>query len=202
MKYQEFIEHKIDVAPETGIVDFDPAEINPILKPHQRDMVTFAVRGGRRGIFARFGLGKTIMQLEYCRIVQAHEGGRMLIVMPLNVMPEFRHDADMLGMEEPPYCRTMAEVNASDAKIIMTNYERVRDGDIDPHAFTGVSLDEAATLRSFGSKTYQEFLTKFKGVRYKLTNTATPGAKPIQRTHPLCRVPGNHGHRAGADTIF
>ena len=86
MKYQEFIEHKIDVAPETGIMDFDPVEINPILKPHQRDMVTFAVRGGRRGIFARFGLGKAIMQLEYCRIVQAHEGGRMLIVMPLNVM--------------------------------------------------------------------------------------------------------------------
>lgn len=174
MTYPEFIERKIDIAPETGLADFDRSEINPLLKPHQRDMVTFAVRGGRRGIFARFGLGKTIMQLEYCRIVQAHEGGKMLIVMPLNVMPEFRHDAAMLGMGELPYCRTMAEVNACDAKIIMTNYERVRDGDIDPHAFTGVSLDEAATLRSFGSKTYQEFLTKFKGVRYKLTNTATP----------------------------
>ena len=37
-----------------------------------------------------------------------------------------------------------------------------------------MSLDEAATLRSFGSKTYQEFMLKFKGVRYKLTNTATP----------------------------
>lgn len=49
MKYKEFIEHKIDIAPETGIMDFDPVEINPILKPHQRDMVTFAVRGGRRG---------------------------------------------------------------------------------------------------------------------------------------------------------
>ena len=174
MKYLEFIERKIDIAPETGIVDFDRSEINPLLKPHQRDMVEFAVRGGRRGIFARFGLGKTVMQLEYCRIVQDHEGGKMLIVMPLNVMPEFRHDAAMLGMGELPYCRTMAEVNACHAPIIMTNYERVRDGDIDPHAFTGVSLDEAATLRSFGSKTYQEFLTKFKGVRYKLTNTATP----------------------------
>lgn len=146
MTYREFIERKIDIAPETGIVDFDRNEINPMLKPHQRDMVEFAVRGGRRGIFARFGLGKTAMQLEYCRIVQAHEDGKMLIVMPLNVMPEFRHDAAMLGMGELPYCRTMAEVNACNAPIIMTNYERVRDGDIDPHAFTGVSLDEAATM--------------------------------------------------------
>ena len=54
------------------------------------------------------------------------------------------------------------------------NYERVRDGDIDPKAFTVCCLDEAAVLRSFGSKTYQTFLDKFKGVRYKLVATATP----------------------------
>ena len=174
MTYKEFLENKIDIAPLAGI-DVDPSEINPALKPHQRTSVLWALRGGRRGIFARFGLGKTAMQLEWCNQLQKHEGGQTLIVMPLNVMPEFRADAvNLLGMQEPPYCRTMAEVKASDAPIILTNYERARDGDIDPHYFTAVSLDEAATLRSFGSKTYQEFMLKFKGVRYKLTNTATP----------------------------
>jgi DNA modification methylase len=68
----------------------------------------------------------------------------------------------------------MEEVNATDAPILMTNYERVRDGDIDPKQFTAASLDEASVLRSFGSKTYQTFLDKFKGVKYKLVNTATP----------------------------
>ncbi|WP_298731972.1 SNF2-related protein [uncultured Subdoligranulum sp.] len=174
MTYREFLENKIDIAPLSGI-EVREDELNPALKPHQRVSVLWALRGGRRGIFARFGLGKTVMQLEWCRILQKHEGGRALIVMPLNVMPEFRADAEhILGMEPPPYCRTMAEVMASTAPIILTNYERVRDGDIDPHYFTAVSLDEAATLRSFGSKTYQEFMIKFKGVRYKLTNTATP----------------------------
>lgn len=174
MTYKEFLENKIDIAPLSGI-EIDPSEINPVLKPHQRTSVLWALRGGRRGIFARFGLGKTAMQLEWCNQPQKHEGGQALIVMPLNVMPEFRADAvNLLGMTEPPYCRTMTEVKASDAPIILTNYERVRDGDIDPHYFTAVSLDEAATLRSFGSKTYQEFMLKFKGVRYKLTNTATP----------------------------
>ena len=56
----------------------------------------------------------------------------------------------------------------------MTNYERVRDGDIDPTRFTAVALDEASVLRSFGSKTYQTFLPKFQGVKYKLVSTATP----------------------------
>lgn len=174
MNYRQFLENKIDIAPLRGI-EVPETEIHPALKPHQRASVLWALRGGRRGIFARFGLGKTIMQLEWCRILQAHEGGRALIVMPLNVMPEFRADAmNLLGMDPPPYCRTMAEVQATTAPIVLTNYERVRDGDIDPHAFTAVSLDEAATLRSFGSKTYQEFMKKFKGVPYKLTNTATP----------------------------
>ncbi len=172
--YRAFLENKIDIAPLSGI-EVAESELNPALKPHQKVSVLWALRGGRRGIFARFGLGKSVMQLEWCRILQVHEGGQTLIVMPLNVLPEFRADAvNILGMDPPPYCRTMAEVKECSAPIVLTNYERVRDGDIDPRAFTAVSLDEAATLRSFGSKTYQEFMRKFKGVRYKLTNTATP----------------------------
>lgn len=174
MNYKEFLEKKIDIAPLSGI-EVAEEELNPALKPHQKMCVLWALRGGRRGIFARFGLGKTVMQLEWCRVLQKHVGGQALIVMPLNVMPEFRYDAqEILGMAPPPYCRTMDEVRACTAPVILTNYERVRDGDIIPRYFTAVSLDEAATLRSFGSKTYQEFMVKFKKVRYKLTNTATP----------------------------
>lgn len=155
MTYREFLENKIDIAPQSGI-EVDPAEISPALKDHQRVCVLWALRGGRRGLFARFGLGKTVMQLEWCRILQKHIGGQTLIVMPLNVMPEFRADAvHLLGLDEPPYCRTMAEVKACQVPIILTNYERVRDGDIDPHYFTAVSLDEAATLRSFAARPFK-----------------------------------------------
>ncbi len=76
--------------------------------------------------------------------------------------------------------RVMAQETAEDGctasacRVMMTNYERVRDGDMDPEAFTATSLDEASVLRSFGSKTYQTFLDKFRGVRYKLVSTATP----------------------------
>lgn len=174
MTYREFLEQKIDVAPLSGL-DVADDELNPVLNPHQRVSVLWALKGGRRALFARFGLGKTAMQLEWCRLVQKHAGGKALIVLPLNVKREFVDDAEnLLHMPPPVYVRNMAEADAADAPILMTNYERVRDGDIDPRAFTAVSLDEAATLRSFGSKTYQVFLDKFKGIRYKLVNTATP----------------------------
>lgn len=172
--YIDFLRNKMDIAPDSGF-EISPDEVSPAAKPHQRDSIVWAIRGGRRALFEAFGLGKTIQELEWCRIIIKHKGGKALIVMPLGVRQEFVHDAvELLQMAAPVYVRNMVEVKESTADILMTNYERVRDGDIDPTYFTAVALDEAAVLRSFGSKTYQTFLPKFKGVPYKLVATATP----------------------------
>ncbi len=174
MTYDEFLHTKIVTAPNTGFI-VSENELNPVLLPHQKDAVRWAVAGGRRGLFERFGLGKTVQELEFCRLVVQHEGGQALIVLPLGVRQEFVRDAvEILHMDKPVYVRTMAEVSETHAKILLTNYERVRDGDINPKAFTACALDEASVLRSFGSKTYQTFLDKFKGVKFKLVATATP----------------------------
>ena len=172
--YIDFLKAKMDIAPDSGF-GISADEVNSVLKPHERDAVVWAIKGGRRALFEAFGLGKTVQELEYCRLIVKHKGGQALIIMPLGVRQEFAHDAvELLGMEAPVYVRSMAEVKANTAAVLMTNYERVRDGDIDPTYFTAVALDEAAVLRSFGSKTYQTFLPKFKGVPYKLVATATP----------------------------
>ncbi len=174
MNYDAFLHSKIEVAPVSGF-DVQPEEVNPALKPHQREAVIWACRGGRRALFEAFGLGKTVQELEFCRLVTEHEGGRGLIVLPLGVRQEFTRDAaELLHMEPPVYVRTMAEAEETSARILMTNYERVRDGDIDPRAFTVTCLDEASVLRSYGSKTFQTFMELFKGVKYKLVATATP----------------------------
>jgi len=174
LTYEEFLQTKVTVAPVSGFPVGD-GEINGALKPHQRDAVKWALAGGRRALFAAFGLGKSVMQLEFCRLAVRHCGGKALIVCPLGVKQEFQRDArDLLHIGDIPYVRTMEEVDAADGNIVITNYERVRDGDIDPKAFAATSLDEASVLRSFGSKTYQTFLQKFKGVKYKLVATATP----------------------------
>lgn len=174
MQYINFLKTKIEIAKETGFT-VSPDEIRPVLKPHQRDGVAWALRGGRRALFEAFGLGKTVQELEFCRLVVKHRGGKALIVLPLGVKLEFENDAvNLLGMEKPEYVRTMAEVGAAAGSILLTNYERVRDGDIDPTYFAAAVLDEASVLRGYGTKTYQTFLDKFKGVPFKLVCTATP----------------------------
>lgn len=173
-KYMEFLKSKMAIAKDTGF-EVSPEDLNSALLPHQKDIVSWAISGGRRAIFAKFGLGKTVMEVEFCKQVIDHEGGKALIILPLGVKQEFTRDAvDILGYDAPQYVRTMQEVKDASGDILITNYERVRDGDIDVRYFKATSLDEAAVLRSFGSKTYQEFLTKFNGVPYKLVATATP----------------------------
>lgn len=174
MTYHEFLESKIELAQDSGF-EVNPTDINKVLKPHQRDAVIWALKGGRRALFESFGLGKTIQEIEFCKQVIDHDGGRALIVLPLGVKQEFTQDAvNVLGYDAPVYCRSMEEVESCDSSIVLTNYERVRDGDIRPDYFVATSLDEASVLRSFGSKTYQTFLDKFKNVPYKLVATATP----------------------------
>lgn len=174
MEYLEFLKSKIEIAKDSGFA-LDSEKINKALKPHQRDAVLWALKGGRRALFESFGLGKTAQELEFCHQAAEHMKGRALIVLPLGVKQEFTRDAvKLLGYEKPEYCRTMAEVMEAKSQIIVTNYERVRDGDIRPDYFCATSLDEASVLRSFGSKTYQTFLDKFKNVPYKLVATATP----------------------------
>lgn len=174
MTYEEFLKTKIEISVDRGF-EIDRDAINPALMDFQKDAVRWAIHGGCRALFVAFGMGKTVMQYEYCKNITDITGGKALIVCPLGVKQEFANDAvNILGYDPPPYVKTMEEVRKTDAPILLTNYERVRDGDIDPKYFTATSLDEASVLRSFGSKTYQTFLDKFKGVPYKLVATATP----------------------------
>jgi DNA modification methylase len=169
--YLDFLRQKIRLADFAGF-DVSDDDINPILKPHQRAIVKWAVRGGCRAIFAAFGLGKSVIQIEILRLIQLHAGGQVLICVPLGVRQEFRRDGKMLGVDFK-FIRTPDEME--DGRLFyLTNYESVRDGKLDPNLFTAVSLDEASVLRSFGSKTYQTFLSLFSSVRYRFVATATP----------------------------
>lgn len=169
--YLDFLRQKIRLADFAGFAVED-SDINPMLKPHQRAIVKWAVRGGCRAIFAAFGLGKSVIQIEILRLIQLHAGGQVLICVPLGVRQEFRRDGKMLGVDFK-FIRTPDEME--DGQLFyLTNYESVRDGKLDPNLFTAVSLDEASVLRSFGSKTYQTFLSLFSSVRYRFVATATP----------------------------
>ena len=199
-QYEAFLNSKVKLADGDGF-PCEVDEVNPLLLPHQQDIVCWAVRGGRRAIFAAFGLGKTIIQLEVCRLVLLKSGlAKGLIVCPLGVRQEFIQDAALLAtgdspritaaqrsrlrgwqllgsgrvLQPPTFIRSIDE--ASGPGIYLTNYETVRDGKLDPRQFDVVSLDEAAILRGFGgTKTFREFMKLYEGSsKYRFVATATP----------------------------
>lgn len=187
--YLDFLRAKMKVAPATGF-DVDESDINPDLAPHCRAIVKWALQGGRRGIFAAFGLHKTSIQLELMRLIGKHVGGRRLIVLPLGVRHEFFDEARERFRDEFAidlrFVRRDVEITDDDV-IHIANYESVRDGKIDPRQFVAASLDEAAILRGYGTKTYQTFLPLFEGVRFKFVATATPSPN---RTKELIHYAG------------
>ena len=55
MNYLEFLKTKIEIAKDSGF-KVPPETVNTGLKPHQRDAVIWALRGGRRALFESCGL--------------------------------------------------------------------------------------------------------------------------------------------------
>jgi DNA modification methylase len=215
MKYQEFLEKKIVVAGTFG-TEIDKSKINSIAKPHQKDIIHWAITGGRRAIFASFGLGKTLMQLEIARLIIELTGKPFLICMPLGVVGEFRDDNELLGAQYPiKYITDTDEVETSELAIYVTNYERVRKGDIKPEYFGGVSFDEASILRNLKTETTNYVLKHFSKINYRFVATATPTPNDfieilnyadylgvIDRGHALTRFFQRDSTKAGHLTLY
>lgn len=171
--YEKFLRRKIKLASFDGF-DVPLEQINPALKPHTRDIVKWAVKGGNRAIFASFGLHKTATQLELMRQIGVrHPDAYRLQVAPLGVRQEFTREVEQRFTGDCAmdlrFIRSDAEID-DPATVYMTNYESVREGKVTPAKFRATSLDEASVLRSYGSKTYQEFLPAFE-VRIDIVNT-------------------------------
>ncbi len=176
-QYLDFLKSKIRLAQRKGF-DVSLDQINPHLKPHTRDIVRWALAGGQRAVFASFGLHKTATNIEVHRQIGIHRPELFrIIVLPLGVRQEFFREVAKRFTGEYAvtlkFIRTDAEIEGPDI-IYLTNYESVREDKIDIRKFGAASLDEASVLRSYGSKTYQEFLPLFEAVEFKFIYTATP----------------------------
>lgn len=175
--YLDFLRAKINLAPATGF-DVDMDQINQALKPHTREIAQWMLRGGSRACFARFGLHKTATHLEWQRqIGLRYPDAYRLGVVPLGVRHEFFREVEQRFQGDCAmdlrFIRRDSEID-DPATLYLTNYEAVREGNVSPGRFRAAGLDEASILRSYGSKTYQEFLPAFAGVEFKSVYTATP----------------------------
>lgn len=215
MNYKSFLEKKIVVADSFG-TKIGITDLSPLLLPHQRDIVHWAVEGGRRAIFASFGLGKTVMQLELARIIMALTNQPFLICMPLAVVGEFKRDNEFLKTgHEVVYITDTDSIEDYQNKIYVTNYERIRKGDINPEKFGGVSFDEASMLRNLKTETTNYVLAYFKKINYRFVATATPTPNDfieilnyadflgvIDRGHALTRFFQRDSTKAGSLTLY
>jgi DNA modification methylase len=175
--YRTFLESKIELATRS---DERVAEVqlDGSLFPHQADATRWGLRCQRALIAMSFGLGKTRIQVSLAKALHERTGEAFLIVCPLAVKHQFaEEDGPALGTDWR-YVRTDEELVRAEKETpyLITNYERVRDGQIDPrlHRLCGVSLDEGSVLRSLGSKTFQIFQDVFAKIPYRFVCTATP----------------------------
>jgi DNA modification methylase len=180
MDYGEFLAGKRRIAPTLGR-GIAAGDIHPVLFPFQRDLVRWSVRKGRAALFADTGLGKTLMQLEWARLL----GERTLIVAPLSVARQTaRIGRDMLGLDVH-YTRNGSDLSGL---LNITNYEMVEH--FDPALFGAVVLDESSILKSLDGKTRSKLCEMFADTPYRLACTATPAPNDIAEI-------GNHSEFLG-----
>lgn len=174
MDYTEFLKSKVIISEDFGF-EIDYNDLNQWLKPHCKDIVQWALKGGRRAIFASFGLHKTSMQLELANQCITKTGKPFIIVCPLAVANEFKQDNASMGGKYPiTYITDTDDIESYEPQIFITNYERVRKGDIDPSKFCGSSFDEASILRNLKTETTNYVLKHFNKLPYRFVATATP----------------------------
>lgn len=174
-QYLDFLRNKAQLTSGSGM---SPVALHPSLFPHQKDIVTWALQRGKALIAASFGLGKTTCQIELLRQVHIKTGCKVLVVCPLGVKHQFIYeDGPRMGVRFQ-YVGSDEDALSADTPFLITNYERVRDGQIS-EAFIkteigGVCLDECAILGNLGTVTQQNFSRIFSDVPFRWGATATP----------------------------
>src|SRR5271157_3658445 len=167
MDYEEFLERKRFTPVVSGLTTI-PA-LNSSMFPHQRDVCSWSLRLGRSAVFLGTGMGKSLIELEWARIVSDHTGLPVLILAPLAVAYQMVKEGEKFGIRAK-YCKTTED--AGDEHVIVTNYERMEH--FNPADYSGVVLDESSILKSMDGKTRTAIIEMFKDTPYRLAATATP----------------------------
>jgi hypothetical protein len=183
--YATFLARKRIVAAPRGIEPVMP--LNQMLFPFQRAIVEWALRRGRAAIWADCGLGKTPMALEWATHVREHTGGRVLVLTPLAVAPQFVREGAKFGISVT-HARDDGELSDG---ISVTNYERLHLFDLSQ--FAGVVADESSILKDYTSKTRNAIIDGFRETPFRLACTATPAPNDFVEL-------GNHAEFLGVMT--
>ncbi len=163
--YSEFLATKRYKVTNQGR-DIDRDTIHPKLFEWQKDVTKWAIKKGRGAIFLDTGLGKTMQQVEWAKLL----GENTLIIAPLSVARQTVKEALKVDTEVR-YVRSQSELDINH-KLWITNYDMIEEFDFTK--FGAVVLDESSILKSIGGKTRLKLTELCRHIPYKLCCTATP----------------------------
>jgi len=165
-EYAEILARKLVTAPRAGL-DVVP-DLHPSLFPHQRDVTAFLLRAGRGAAFLDTGLGKTLVSLDWGRVVHEATNRPVLMLAPLAVSQQHAREAQKFGIP----ARVVRSADEIGPGVNITNYEKVDR--FDAGRFGGVILDESSIIKSFTGATTRKLMAMFAATPMRLACTATP----------------------------
>lgn len=192
VSYDEFLRRKAFTPIVSGIESV-PELHKAMTGEHryQADVCAWALRLGRAACFLGTGLGKTLIEMEWARVVSEHTKAPVLILAPLAVAEQISEDeAPKFGYSARYY--TDGE-NGFDTPLVISNYDRLDR--FNPDDFGGVVLDESSILKAMDGKTRAALIDAFNSTPYKLCGTATPAPNDYMEL-------GNHAEFLGVMTAM
>lgn len=180
--YHDFLARKAIDDPMTGFVDIP--ELPASLFPHQRDIVTWALRRGRAALFAGTGLGKSLMELAWAQAINTVTGKDILHLAPLAVSAQMAREADKFGIP----ARVVTKQSECQPGINITNYQKLDHFDLS--RFGGVILDESSILKNSQGHYRTRLIEACHHIPFRLAATATPAPNDFTEL-------GNHAEFLG-----
>ena len=175
--YADFLASKAIDDPCTGLVEV-PA-LPECLFPHQRDIVSWALRRGRAALFAGTGLGKSLMELAWAQAVSRYTGKPVLHLAPLAVSAQMVREAEKFGIP--------AHMGDGEG-ICVTNYQKLDHFDLS--RFGAIILDESSILKSTDGHYRNRLIEASQSIPFRLAATATPAPNDFMEL-------GNHAEFLG-----
>jgi len=171
-------------------VNVEAAAIAPLPVPdwmfdYQRFIVGQAIDSERYAAFCDCGMGKTPMSLEFGRQAIHRTDGRVLVMEPKAIIPQYVAEArrfygDTLPVEVLETRERLAEWCRDGRGMAICSYHKLVDGQLpEMRNIDGVICDESSILKGGGGVIKWNLIKSARGIRYKLSCTATPAPNEI-----------------------
>jgi hypothetical protein len=144
-------------------------QINEIdyLFDYQKWVINKALKLKNYAAFLDCGLGKTLIQLNWCKRIA--ELGKVLLLCPLAVMQEFYNDNNKYVNAK---LSNLRKGEKWESGIGLINYEAMRE--IDMSGVIGICLDESSILKNGDGKIRKYLQDLQSNCEYRLACSATP----------------------------